>query len=348
MARIWYSVQGDGFGHALRSSIVLDYLIKHHTVVITAAGRAYPYLKKKFPTNTFFLEGVTFVYKNNAISYPATLMHFFSGRIQGSKKNHVLIKTLLKKYQPTLVVSDFEPYACYYAKYHRLPCIALDNVHLLVNTVLEIPRTKKMRAFFAKAFIRMLFPKATHYLIPTFYPLPVSNQTTTLLPAFVRQSLSSYKVTNNDYLLVYQTTPTNTALLDVLFSFPATFKIYGMKQKGKKANCFFYGFDEHQFLAHLAGCKAVIVNGGFNVIAEAFYYQKPVLAVPIKNQFEQWYNGYLLKKAGYGDVVETLSAPQLANFLSAYDQYAKVLSAYKKPSLPAVYRTIETVIRNYA
>jgi len=39
MVRIWYSVQGDGMGHALRSDVVLQELEKKHQLMITTTTR---------------------------------------------------------------------------------------------------------------------------------------------------------------------------------------------------------------------------------------------------------------------------------------------------------------------
>src|SRR6185369_12152091 len=41
------------------------------------------------------------------------------------------------------------------------------------------------------------------------------------------------------------------------------------------------------FLRDLSGAKAVIANAGFSLISEGLYLDKPYLAIPVKNQFEQ-------------------------------------------------------------
>jgi len=35
MARIWYSVFGEGFGHSTRSEVVIEELLKKHQLLIT-------------------------------------------------------------------------------------------------------------------------------------------------------------------------------------------------------------------------------------------------------------------------------------------------------------------------
>ena len=49
MTKILYAVQGEGMGHAIRSKVIIDYLIKKkHEVIIIAPDRAYDFLSKHF------------------------------------------------------------------------------------------------------------------------------------------------------------------------------------------------------------------------------------------------------------------------------------------------------------
>jgi uncharacterized protein (TIGR00661 family) len=45
--RILYGVVGEGMGHAMRSRVVLDELIKRHEVHVVVSGRAYDYLRTR-------------------------------------------------------------------------------------------------------------------------------------------------------------------------------------------------------------------------------------------------------------------------------------------------------------
>lgn len=47
-------------------------------------------------------------------------------------------------------------------------------------------------------------------------------------------------------------------------------------------NLQFKNFNEDEFYRDLASCRAVITNGGFSLMTEALYLQKPILSVPVK------------------------------------------------------------------
>lgn len=50
----------------------------------------------------------------------------------------------------------------------------------------------------------------------------------------------------------------------------------------------------------LVRCHAVISNAGNQLIGEAYYLEKPVLALPESGNFEQQVNGYLIDASGGG------------------------------------------------
>ena len=44
----------------------------------------------------------------------------------------------------------------------------------------------------------------------------------------------------------------------------------------------------------------MVAGGGFSLLSEAVYLGKPVLAVPLRGQFEQMMNARYLDRKGYG------------------------------------------------
>ena len=65
-------------------------------------------------------------------------------------------------------------------------------------------------------------------------------------------------------------------------------------------------FSEDQFIDDLASCRAVVASGGFTLMGEAVYLRKPMLAVPLRRQFEQVLNARYLQLEGYGRHAESL------------------------------------------
>ena len=73
-------------------------------------------------------------------------------------------------------------------------------------------------------------------------------------------------------------------------------------------------FDEDNFLDDMAAAPFVMINGGHSAICEALSLGKPILAEPIKAQYEQILNGVYLEKMGVGLGVRKLSAKQIKTF----------------------------------
>ena len=97
MAKILYTINGDGMGHATRSTAIIGELRKRHTIKIIAGSvRTYNYLSKRFPDVHNFA-GIKAVYKNNKVSDYETVRGFFKSIIMDGpetvKKIYKIIRT---------------------------------------------------------------------------------------------------------------------------------------------------------------------------------------------------------------------------------------------------------------
>ena len=71
--KIFYSICGEGMGHAIRSGVILEELTKKHEVYIFSSDRAYQYLDSKFD-NVFEIGGFNTVYENNTVNNTKTFL----------------------------------------------------------------------------------------------------------------------------------------------------------------------------------------------------------------------------------------------------------------------------------
>jgi uncharacterized protein (TIGR00661 family) len=98
------------------------------------------------------------------------------------------------------------------------------------------------------------------------------------------------------------------------------------------------------FLADLVSARGVITGGGFSLLSEAVYLGKPVLAVPLKGQFEQLMNARYLHREGFGMCAPAIDAATLATFLEELDSYHNRLEAYvQEGNTEAIETVAETV-----
>ncbi len=331
MAKIWYSVLGDGMGHAIRSHTVIETLKKDHELVITAADKAYPFLKKLYGKRVMRIEGNAFVYRDNKAMIGNTIKNFLLNFPFKYKENFKDISKMLRDFKPDLVISDFEPASHYFSLLLKIPCISIDNIHVLTECRVRLPRKLRFKLPYVKSFIKFLHPKSDYYVLPAFANLKVKNpRKTKLVKPIIRDKIRKLKPSDKNFVLVYQTSPTNRKMLKVLAKTDKTYKVYGMKQRKSAKNIKFMEFSEKKFLEDLKNCKYVIINGGFTVISEALYLGKPILSIPVEYQFEQEFNAHSIKDKEYGDCTRQLTIDFLKNFESKLTSYKKNIKRLKR------------------
>ena len=321
MSRIWYSVQGEGLGHAFRSEAVIENLLGKHKILVTACNRTYPYLRKKFGSIVHYIEGDKFAYENNEVSINKTVKEYirsYPAKIQGNIKK---VRNLIRKFNPDVIISDFEPVSHYFGFFLGIPVISLDNINVLAQCRLDVDYKFKFEWWYTKTLINLYHPRSDYYFIPAIFRAIPLRKNTFVFPPVLRKKILDAKPSRKNFILVYQSSSSNEKLVPVLKSINERFIFYGMGKGEKDANVAFKNFSENGFIRDLAGCKAIIVNGGFTAISEALYLKKPILAVPIQNQFEQVFNGMTLKRENFGDWSESPDKKTIMQFLSKIRKY---------------------------
>jgi uncharacterized protein (TIGR00661 family) len=339
MARIWYSVCGEGMGHAVRSHAIISELEKRHKVLVTAAERAYPYLSKRHK-NVYRIFGNTLVYRNNSVIWSASVAKFLLGTLYQVPGNLSRIHPLVTRFKPELVISDFESAAHYLSKLWRLPCISIDNIHALSECRVKAP-------WFVRPALRIVHSKSDHYLIMSFASLKVLNPNAKLVPPVIRPEIRNASPSDQGHVLVYQTTATNKHLIDTLRRTKNSYVVYGFSKRGRSRNILFREFSEQGFIEDLAGCKYVILNGGFTLITEALYLKKPILSIPVRKQYEQELNANLLEQTGVGCRVSRLKVSDLLRFESGLGDYLRNMNRLEIDGNDLVLHSVDKLIKRY-
>jgi uncharacterized protein (TIGR00661 family) len=344
---ILYGVPGEGMGHATRSKVVIEYLLRKHNVQVVSSARAYQFLNKSFPGRVHEIKGFHFAYKNAQVSKTETFML----NLKNAPKNLVFSFSeylrIKNNFKPELVISDFESFSFVYAKRHRLPLISIDNMQVMDRCVLDIkiPKEEKKNYILAKGIVKAKVPGCRHYFITSFFDAELSKKNTSIVPPIVRDAISNSKPEKGNHILMYQTSSTLSSVKEVLHKIPnITFYVYGFNKDEKDRNVIFKSFSEEGFVKDLAAAKAVIANGGFSFISEAVYLKKPVYSFPLKNQFEQFVNASYIDKLGYGRHFSELTSDNLKTFLFDLDSFEKNLSSYKQNANEVLFSILDTEI----
>jgi len=345
--RILYGVVGEGMGHAMRSRVILEHLTREHDVEIMASGRATDFLRKRF-AGVNGIHGLHMIYEENRVRLGHTLWSNILGGATGIPNNIISYFQLVDRFEPELVISDFESWTYLYAKNKRLPVLSVDNMQVINRCLLPDDVIAGHRAEFevTKAFIKTKLPFCDEYFITSFFEPPIRKEHTRLFPPILRPEILAANRRAGDHLLVYTTGEGNEALAKTLAATGLPCRLYGMRRDLKadavEGNLTYRPFSEAGFIDDLASARAVIAGGGFTLMGEAVYLRKPMLAVPLGRQFEQVLNARYLAHEGYGQMAETLDDPQtIRTFLDAVPACEAKLANYTQDGNTEILRAID-------
>jgi uncharacterized protein (TIGR00661 family) len=327
--KILYGVVGEGMGHATRSRVILNHLVQRHEVEIVVSGRAHDYLSKYF-LNVTEIRGLHMAYENNEVDRSRTFWELLKGLPDMLSNNFEQFIRLGERFQPDAVVSDFESFAYTFGKHHELPVISIDNMQIINRCELDIAVPGEYEDDFqlAKAIVKGKLPGCYHYLITSFFFPPVRKERTSLYPPILRPQIFEATPSRGEHLLVYQTSTTNEALLKILEEVGVPCRVYGFGRSEKQGTIELRPFSEEGFIEDLATCRGVLATGGYSLMGEAVYLGKPLLAVPLRKQFEQLLNALYLQKLGYGEYHDDLTPDAVRGFCTRLDGYADALKAH--------------------
>ena len=369
--RILYGIVGEGMGHATRSKVTLEILMKEkHHVKVVVSNRAYKFLHDSF-SNRFprcaaagedeaaldivEIEGLTMQYVDNVFDEKASFLHTMQRVPTILHKNMGAYYQNLVFWKPQAVISDFDSFAYVFAKAHGLPILSIDNQHVVQRCFIpQEARESNPRAFNTyKGFVKAKLPRCDHYIITGFFTPMVRDKyqnNTMLVSPILRQAILDVKPVppeQCEHFLVYQSSKSDTSLIPTLQAFGEKCIIYGLGREEKIGNLELKGFSEQGFVDDLANAKGVIANGGLSLMNEAVSLQRPFFSVPVENQYEQVLNAWYLEKLGYGVFEDKIELEALRKWANNIPQYSKALSNYHHDSNMQLHKTVTRVLEEF-
>ena len=346
MARIIYGVCGEGMGHAIRSKLLLDHLSKKHEIKIFSSRGAFSFLSKHFE-DVQEVQGLSIAYRNNRVSKIETVFHNILN-VFGLIRSFREVKEVMDRFKPDIIISDYEIISAYAALVRRVPLVSVDNQHIIKGKI-SFPK-KFIREYIETVIVnRINIPAAKHYIVTSFFKPEKISAKLTVVPPIVRDAVLNTKEnprkSHNNFILVYQTSDTNKKLIESLKRIDREFVVSGFNKEKKEKNIQFIKFNEKKFLKYLADCESIIANGGFTLISEALHLGKPVLSIPVINQFEQTLNAFYLDKLGYGKYSAHADKENITDFINNLDGYRDNLRRYNKQDNSLLIRKMDGLIR---
>lgn len=345
---IFYCICGEGMGHAIRSSVIIDRIKDKYDVYIFSSDRAYKYLNEKFD-NVYKIGGFNTVYINNKVSNTKTLINALKRNPLNIKEGYEELYKQARKLSPDVIVTDFEIYATMVSKLLSIPLISLDNIHMITQTAIDYPPKHQGEMLKAKGVIKsyVIKPKI-HILTSFFYPKIKPKKRAVLYPPVIREDILKLEPTIEDHIIVYQTSKESVKLVEQLKSLNEKFIVYGFNKDEVDENLTYKLFNENEFYNDLASAKAVICNGGFTFISEAISLKKPIYSVPAIGNFEQTLNGFYVQKLGYGEYHEEMSPKKVEKFLKRLPKYQEKLAKVKKTNNDGIVNELIYRIEKYS
>lgn len=351
--KILYGVVGTGMGHAIRSCVIVDWLLEAgHRVHLVASGDAVDFLEERFP-EVSEIWGLSLVMGDNEVKKRVTAAKNIREAVSGLPKNAARFVEMERDFDPDLAISDFETWSWAFAKLHGIPVIGLDNVQAINRCRHDEEILEGYRDEFrlAKSFVKARCPAAAHYIVPMFAPMGVRKPRTTLVPPVLRPMILQAEASEGEHLLVYQSSDSFPDIEELLLDLDRPVRAYGVRGgldgSVQRDNVTFRPFGEEQFVEDLASAAGVVASAGFTLISEALHLGKPYLATPIGDQFEQILNARYVETLGYGMCAEDFDDVALDAFLHRLPRYAEALESYEPHDNGETFRQLDYQFERY-
>ena len=117
----------------------------------------------------------------------------------------------------------------------------------------------------------------------------------------IRNEVRNLAVTDEGHYTVYLPAYSDEFILQQLNTIPEiSWQVFSKHSKKvyREGNVHVLPVDNTGFLRSVAACTGVVTGGGFEGPAEALFLGKKILAVPMKNQYEQQCNALALEEMG--------------------------------------------------
>jgi len=326
--KIAYGIHGYGRGHSSRALAVLGELSRRHELLILAGGDAWRALKDDYPLVRIPLLKYT-LGRSGKIAPFKTILYSAPKVADLAVRGPALemVTDVLMEFGPDVVISDSEPWTHRAARHLGLGRISFDHFGVLVYCDWPMSGADKIRCRMeGLIYRRMMSGPADRTVIVSFYALPPRREGVRVVGPVLRDLVARTARADGEYLMVYFsnghvhfTPPVESALREL----DGPVVVYGVGRAGVEGNLDFRPPSNTQFVADLAGCKAVFATAGNQLISEAMFFRKPMLLLP-EDSLEQRLNATAIEEMDIGMRTHrnTVTTGQLRQFLANRDRFA--------------------------
>jgi len=353
MSTLFYSMSGEGRGHATRTRAIVEDLRRRHRVVLFAPRQAHDLLAPLYEgtdVEVRRIEGLAFHYREGGgMDHLRTALEF----LRALRRFPALVDSLrqaIRAERPDLVVTDFEPLLPRAAAKEGVPYVSVDHQHFLTTYSMRgLSARLRLQAFLMGLVVRLFHGRQKLTVVSSFYRPPLKRG----LSGKVRQvgvllgdDVRGREAVDGDFLLVYLRRDTPRRVFRALAACGAPCRVYGPGRTGIEGNLTFLPVDRAAFVADLARCRALVATAGNQVVGEAMHLGKPVLVLPEAGNWEQAINAHWVERMGIGASVppRTLRSAAIRDFLGRLDGFKAAMPAPGAEGNDEVARALEEVL----
>ena len=356
MATIFYGVSGEGRGHATRVRAVVEDLRHEHRVIIYAPAMAYSLLSQTYQHTEVVVRripGFCFHY-----TQARTLNYWKTGWYAASTLAQFpnLLRRLrqdMEREQPDLVITDFEPSLPWAAQQCGLPFISLNHQHFLVAYDLRsLPWFLQLQAALMAQFVKLFYSRQIQTIVSSFYfpPLKPQYRNVEQIGVLLRPEIVQAAPENGSHLVAYLRRTMPPEVSQALAECGLEVHIYGLGARPAEGQLKFLEIDVFRFVEDLATSRALISTAGNQLVGEALFLGKPVLAMPEPGNYEQEINAHFLQQSGGGLALNMpqLTARHIHRFLDRFQDIRHAINRTRLYGNPAALRIITRHLPNVA
>jgi len=316
--KILYGVQGTGNGHITRARLMAAAFAQRNDVQVD-------YFFSGRNTNAYFdmavfgdyqtKRGLSFVTENGSLHRLKTVKSIRLVEFMQDVR-----KLDLSNYD--LVLNDFEPISAWAAKNQNVPSLSISHQAAFMYTVPTQAQS-------------IVDKWVTRYFAPTRYALGVHwyHYNQAIIPPFVSplgspsipqhshiRDIDRHRISEKpDFTLVYLPFEDTSQIQQVLQALSEN-RFYCFHPDVQFAfiekNIHWFPPSQVGFHEALLSCKQVIANAGFELATECLNLGKALLMKPLRGQFEQFSNAFMLRQLGISDTLFSLNTDDIDEWLN--------------------------------
>ncbi len=362
MLRCLFIVQGEGRGHmtqalALRSMLARAGHRLTGVLLGRSSARAVPAFFRdriEAPVTEFASPNFVTDPQHRGVRWGATLWQNLRS-LRAFRRSLAVIDAALRRQQPDVVLTFFEPLAgIYHALYRpRVPFVAIGHQYLFLHPVYPFPPDRPLQRGLARGFTALTALGAARRLALSFYPADDRPERgLVVVPPLLRDELLRQPLDREEpFILAYVL---NHGLGEEVRRWHADHPevvLHAFWDNPSAPdpwrphpNLTFHHLHDTRFLEMMARCRGLVCTAGFESVCEAMYLGKPVLMVPVEGHFEQYCNARDAAAVGAGLYDDHFAIDRLLAYLPHHAPRTEAFRAWVAEAEARFLREIETVV----